>query len=290
MKPTLATVLQSIPDRLFWSEAKERPRPAYNRIYVEVLRQVFELPPAGATLALEDLASPRAPNISSLQRAIANEAKRRRAERAARKPRTPAALKSEQAKANPPKDAKDSSAVLPLSLSGGEGSAPRAGARGEAFLALKGALEAILNPGLSRAFAETLETLPPDDPPGPESLAEELDELLADLPEALAYNEFLDVDLAEDLIRKSRRLIAATRDRSPAEWLLAAGAVRYLTDPDDASPDLTSSIGYLDDQEVLLAVAKVLGVDLDRDPENGPAQASEHSAPRGIPDPEEGPR
>lgn len=76
--PSLSHQLMEIPDRIFWAVRRGKPVPHFNRIYAEVLRRTFGLADLSDEVQLHQLFTADAPNLSSFQRAVANEAKRRR--------------------------------------------------------------------------------------------------------------------------------------------------------------------------------------------------------------------
>ncbi len=76
--PPLSQILSTIPERLFWAVGRGQPVPHYNRIYAEVLRQTMGLEDFSDEIQLHQLFTGKAPNLSSFQRAVAKEARRRR--------------------------------------------------------------------------------------------------------------------------------------------------------------------------------------------------------------------
>lgn len=76
--PPLAATLGEIPDHLFWGVSRGKAVPHFNRIYAEVLRRRFGLLDLSDQLALHELFTGPAPHLSSFQRAVAKEARRRR--------------------------------------------------------------------------------------------------------------------------------------------------------------------------------------------------------------------
>lgn len=66
--------IQDVPDTVFW-RADAGDTPAYNRIFAHLLR---ELVPGAGAISVASFESGNVPNLSTFQRTVAREARRRR--------------------------------------------------------------------------------------------------------------------------------------------------------------------------------------------------------------------
>ena len=73
-------------------------------------------------------------------------------------------------------------------------------------------------------------------------------------------NEFIDIDRAHVLAESAGKLIRALDSLSPQGRIVAAAAVLYFVTPNDAEDDLSSSVGFDDDAEVLESALTRLGI------------------------------
>ncbi len=95
-----------------------------------------------------------------------------------------------------------------------------------------------------------------------EQLQESLDAVTGYLQvvrEAAAIRDFVDVQLAEQIVDVLRALIADAEVYTARERALLAGSVAYFTKVDDENSDIASPTGLEDDAEVLNAVCRYLG-------------------------------
>jgi len=77
--------------------------------------------------------------------------------------------------------------------------------------------------------------------------------------EAAASRDFVDVGLARRLAEVLQTLVADAAQYTARERALLAGAIRYFTEHNDVSSDLTSPTGFEDDAAILNAVCVSLG-------------------------------
>ncbi len=87
------------------------------------------------------------------------------------------------------------------------------------------------------------------------------------IPAAFQENPYLHLALALQLTDALETLLDATDTRSAEDQQLVEAAVRYFLDPLDAEPDFSSNTGFGDDADVVVAVAKHLGLEDQLPPE-----------------------
>ena len=76
-----------------------------------------------------------------------------------------------------------------------------------------------------------------------------------------AEHEFLDLELARQLVEECEALLDLLNNGTPERThRLVQMAVSYFVDPHDAEDDTDSPIGFDDDAEVIRAVARELGI------------------------------
>jgi hypothetical protein len=112
-------------------------------------------------------------------------------------------------------------------------------------------------PMSARAIVESLQAEPLLPIP---TLRAQIERHLRELREGAVHNEFLDLDLAEQLAVSCRALLDGLGDSPPPRHhRLTQIAVRYFILDEDGESDLTSLLGLEDDAEVLNAVCLALG-------------------------------
>ena len=82
---------------------------------------------------------------------------------------------------------------------------------------------------------------------------------LARVVEAAETRDFVDLKLAQVVGDVLFALLEAAADYTARERALLSGAIRYFSEHDDVSGDLTSPTGFEDDAEILNAVCNFLG-------------------------------
>ncbi len=112
---------------------------------------------------------------------------------------------------------------------------------------------------LAEVFLELAETLSPEDT---EELVPEIDEHLEQVREALSGNEFLDVELAEQIAAACRALLGVYGDLDDARQAAVIGAVQYFLHVEDADDDFDSVIGFEDDAKVVNYVIELTGEEI----------------------------
>ena len=85
---------------------------------------------------------------------------------------------------------------------------------------------------------------------------------LADVHQALSCNEFIDIDVAEDIARVCLALLALYESLEEELRAAVVGAVRYFASQDDAENDFESVIGFDDDVRVINYVIELIGADI----------------------------
>ncbi|NOJ81436.1 hypothetical protein [Myxococcus xanthus] len=76
--------------------------------------------------------------------------------------------------------------------------------------------------------------------------------------EAQRSNEFIDLDMARSLAQIARQLTVRLETLPPQRRIVAAAAILYFVKSDDAEDDLSSSVGFDDDAEVLKSALRYL--------------------------------
>jgi len=82
---------------------------------------------------------------------------------------------------------------------------------------------------------------------------------LSKFEDALAYNEFLDIDTAKKIARVFDILLSQFEGFSESKKTLIFGATQYFVDDLDAQPDTQSILGLDDDVAVLNFVLDEIG-------------------------------
>ena len=113
---------------------------------------------------------------------------------------------------------------------------------------------------IAAVFFRHARPIPEDDL---KALLARVDAHLAEIKAALADNEFIDVQRAEQIAAACRTLVALCHPGNPEQVALVAGAVGYFLDPDDAGSDTDSVIGLEDDAQVVNFVIRQSGIPAD---------------------------
>lgn len=117
-------------------------------------------------------------------------------------------------------------------------------------------LDSSLPPDLERIFAPLCADL---DAGQVQDLATQVRAYPGEIRQALAYNEFLDIESAEKIAAVLGELLSDYPALSPEGRQLVTGAGRYFIRGQDAHADLGSLLGFDDDVSVLNYVLTQIG-------------------------------
>ncbi|MDY0003550.1 MAG: hypothetical protein RBU30_19785 [Polyangia bacterium] len=119
------------------------------------------------------------------------------------------------------------------------------------------AAEVALGPEVARVFLRHAHAA---DAGALRGMHQAVDRYLSELRWAKVEHPFVDLDLAEELAATCRALLSQVDVADPGQTALVGGAVRYFLDSDDASGDLESADGLVDDAEVVNYVIRTTGL------------------------------
>ncbi len=116
--------------------------------------------------------------------------------------------------------------------------------------------QAQLEPQIDRIFASLCTVLPTEEIP---RLREQVRLHVVQVRQALAQNEFLDIETVERMAKVLTDLLDRYETYSEAHQALIVGAACYFAKADDAEPDTVSLLGFDDDVAVLNHVLDAVG-------------------------------